>query len=680
TIQFTRETLQPTGDNPVVGYIRHPYIRQPQLERTDYLFVSITIVEVTTGQLVDNGSVDHNNLVYNLQEGEQLPPLATTEPEGFDSSQDSDKSDTVIVEPSKNAADDNPSHFNRVEAELRKETEFHRIQIPEDEAALLSDNDLPSPPLSLCQESQLGTVEDCLSAFPLTPSRDSECHLDSTEHIVDEVAGSDLLPTDQVETIPSYCLEVETEQKPREFSDKGRDFILDQPSNSPSSKSFGFTEDCGKKEFIVEDLGQDLRTLVHTIPEDTLSGISEIKEAPVPFNPNKQASQPFVLEEELTESPDLKEALIDSSNVEEEVTVSFDLEKEVCGSLHVQKKVTRSTDIQAETIDSSNFEKGIPDSTESPTILNSQSQLSFTEYHVTANPEYTTVSQLSDKKDSSNFYTDSTVPATLIDLSNHLPENTYRDSIISSESVPSKHSSTPTNSIGESVNCTTIDNNTNKTLKELTCDTSMGTTVGVSDIMADHSDIKELCTSYQYEAENTPSQSSLGHFGDMNEMPSHTEYRTSLDEADDDLSVDVKGTNENPGYHANEDEEDDVANDQSEYTNLKTEESYGTFVSNPSQLQQDTINNESVNKVIKKEVSNQSIKNITGGNNDCLKSKNDDGHPKMTFNQIREDLEKKNVVGSYNLYLLNNISCINRLGDSTTRDGGFKSTDWRSVK
>ncbi|CAH8655058.1 unnamed protein product [Schistosoma rodhaini] len=162
----------------------------------------------------------------------------------------------------------------------------------------------------------------------------------------------------------------------------------------------------------------------------------------------------------------------------------------------------------------------------------------------------------------------------------------------------------------------------------------MSTTVGVSDITADQSEInRESYISYpSYEIDNTPSQSSFGHLNHLN----HDEYQTRLNGGEDEyLPGDIK---ENISGNNNSNEDIPTNDDRSEYTNMKTEESYhdSTCPSHSEQeLDQDILKNEhGKNELIPEQ------------NMECLNIQNVENQQKLSFNQIKEDLEKKNVIGS----------------------------------
>ncbi|CAH8869371.1 unnamed protein product [Trichobilharzia szidati] len=638
---------------------------------TSHLFIFFTIVEVTTVQLVENGSVDHNNLVYR-KEGEELSPLeTTTKAEVPVLSEDINQGGIVIAERSEDIRDDYDSYITKgVGSDLHKETEYHHIEIPEDEGVLVSDNELPSPPLSVCQELQLENTEE---HFPPTPSPSPKDHSDIASHI-GEVASGDFLSNNQ----ESKTEQVSSNKEEEEIFSEEPTFqrtheCLDEVA--PNLSSYTADEfDNQSADYLNADIGPE----VPVTQADNFTGISELKEEGDTFetgnlvaeSPNSEkdltelpnletvSAESLKLDKELTESPSLERAFTESANVEEQVIAPSCLDQQVEQLSNFEGEVHRPAEFQGEAVSSSKFEEEIIESAESPDIFTSQSQIDtvcfqspLTEYHPVEKGEETEeeadketeqfdqalVTEPSHEKDAGSFYTHSEASLTK-DSTNEFLDNSNRNSLISSESVPSKQRSSLTNSIGESVNCITADN-TNRNLKELTCDTSMGTTVGVSDIMADQSEIKESYTSYPYEVENTPSQSSFGHLGDTNEMPSHGEYQTSLDDGDDELPIDRKGTTEHNVYDDEDDYEEDVVHDESEQTNMKTEESYTTFT-NSSQPKQEPHADTAALK--QKEISNQSIVNTVGGDN----GQDFDGSSKMTFNQIREDLEKKNVVGS----------------------------------
>ncbi|CAH8640077.1 unnamed protein product [Schistosoma bovis] len=162
----------------------------------------------------------------------------------------------------------------------------------------------------------------------------------------------------------------------------------------------------------------------------------------------------------------------------------------------------------------------------------------------------------------------------------------------------------------------------------------MSTTVGVSDITADQSELnRESYISYpSYDIDNTPAQSSFGHLNHMN----HGEYQNRLNGGEDEyLPGDIK---ENISGNNNSNEDIPMNDDRSEYTNMKTEESYhdSTCPSHSEQeLDQDILKNEHGKNEL-----------VAEQNMECLNIQNVENQQKLSFNQIKEDLEKKNVIGS----------------------------------
>ncbi|CAH8591369.1 unnamed protein product [Schistosoma turkestanicum] len=148
----------------------------------------------------------------------------------------------------------------------------------------------------------------------------------------------------------------------------------------------------------------------------------------------------------------------------------------------------------------------------------------------------------------------------------------------------------------------------------------MSTTVGVSEIMADQSEINRESSYTFYPSYDMPSESSIGHLN-------RTEYQSSLNGGDEENLNQI-----------NDHEDNQMNDDRSEYTNMKTEESYhdSTCPSHSEQeLDQDTLKSEHDKNELGTE------KNMEG-----LNIENVENQQKLTFNQIKEDLEKKNVIGS----------------------------------
>ncbi|KAH8863483.1 Protein F37C4.5 [Schistosoma japonicum] len=623
----------------------------------DLRFLIVTIV-----QPLKNGSVDHHkNVVYHL-EGDHLPPLATEEADLAIPNQDSDKSDIVLVESSEFLEDDyGVCRPKESQVELNKETNSQELNIVVDEGDLVSDNDLPSPPVSISQELHIENIED-LPAVPPTPSRSPENCISITEHFSDKVVPLELLSNGKPEELLEFCSNHLSEQFLTATLDKESDIYSTVASNLPPTSvpyTGKFEEEDTQNPLnrlvedrlnsqSVDDLKEEIK--VH-IDENNITSISKLKEE---INPEK-----------LEESLSIVKKPIDLLDLEHKV-IELSPERELTTLSTVEKQVNRSSDLDEEVIDSAYTVKELNDPVKSYTSLENKSfsktsqSLTSTEFcpedveieshsgndHCQHSPA---VTEPLDDTESNVLLVNSSGLSAQTDSSNQLPHISYRNSLASSETVPSKQIS-PTNSSSDSVNTTNtniIDNksNSNNNLKELTlnalmCDTSMSTTVGVSDIMADQSEIRESYISYPpYEIDNTPSQSSFGHIGDLSELSNHVEYRGSLDVGDDYLPNDIKDISEI--------NEDNVMNDRSEYTNVKNDESYcnSTY---PAHSEQELHQNvaESVPHRKSEAIRNN---NTIEPNIACLNDQNTESQQKLTFNQIKEDLEKKNKTLAINI-------------------------------
>ncbi|XP_018653926.1 hypothetical protein Smp_139100.2 [Schistosoma mansoni] len=597
---------------------------------------------VTTVQLTENGSVDHKKVVYKL--GDQPPPLATEKVEQIITSQDCDRSDIVLVESGEFLEEDHADCSSKEqEFGLDKVTCYQQLDIVDDEGALVFDNDLPSPPISVCEELHKEDTGE-LSPFPLTHSA-----------IPENCIKSELSSNNQPEAIPEYCTDIKIGQIVGETLDTISDHYLVEPTNfysDPIPSTKNFTEEDAENSLeepteeqlnsqSVDYLEKNIDIEVRVDQQNDVTSIFELK--------GKTNT-----EKESTESLDFQEESISSLNPENEATEPSYVEKESPTLSTSEKQIDKSSDLDEEITNpvytekatnvpgkSENFQTFLP----SVEISNSLTSTEFCpEEEVVVVDEHgrnissTVDAELLDETHSSALSAQSVTSSILTDSPNHLTDTNYRNSLASSEVVPSKHTLS-IDSLSESVNNTTNTSNNNDNLKELTlntlnCDTSMSTTVGVSDITADQSEInRESYISYpSYEIDNTPSQSSFGHLNHLN----HDEYQTRLNGGEGEyLPGDIK---ENISGNNNSNEDIPTNDDRSEYTNMKTEESYhdSTCPSHSEQeLDQDILKNEhGKNELIPEQ------------NMECLNIQNVENQQKLSFNQIKEDLEKKNVIGS----------------------------------
>ncbi|CAH8618036.1 unnamed protein product [Schistosoma intercalatum] len=580
--------------------------------------------------------------------GDQPPPLATEEVEQVIASQDCDKSDIVLVESGEFFEEDHADCSSKEqEFELDQVTCDQKLNIAVDEGSLVFDNDLPSPPISVHEELHKENTGE-LPAFPLTPSV-----------IPENCIKSELLSNHQPQAIPEYRTDTKIGQIVGETLDKISDNYLVEPisfssDSIPSTKNL--TEEDAENS-LQEPTGEQLNSQsvdyleksidieVRVDEQNDLTSICELKDK-------------TNIEEKSTELPDFEEESISLLNPENEATKSSYVEKEFPTLSTSEKQVNRSSDLDEEITNPVCIEEAINDpgkSENSQTFLpyrnkssveisNSLSSTEFCPEEVVVvdkhsrNSSSTIGAELLDETHSSALFVKSVTSSVLTDSPNHLTDTNYRNSFASSEVVPSKHTLS-IDSLSESVNNTTNTSNNNDNLKELTlntlnCDTSMSTTVGVSDITADQSELnRESYISYpSYGIDNTPAQSSFGHLNHMN----HGEYQNRLNGGEDEyLPGDIK---ENISGNNNSNEDIPMNDDRSEYTNMKTEESYhdSTCPSHSEQeLDQDILKNEHGKNEL-----------VAEQNMECLNIQNVENQQKLSFNQIKEDLEKKNVIGS----------------------------------
>ncbi|VDO53361.1 unnamed protein product [Schistosoma margrebowiei] len=599
---------------------------------------------VTTVQQTENGSVDHKKVIYKL--GDQPPPLATEEVEQIITSQDCDKSDIVLARSGEILEEDHTDRSSKeLEFELDQVTCNQQLNIAVDEGALVFDNDLPSPPISVYEELHKENTGE-LPAFPLTPSV-----------IPENCIKSELLSNHQPEAISEYCTDTEIGQIVGETLDKISDNYLVEPINFssdsiPSTKNFteedaenSLQEPTGEQlnSQSVEYLEKNIDIEVRVDEQNDLTSICELKGK-------------TNIEDKSTELLDFQEESISLLNPENEATESSHVEKEFSTLSTSEKQVNKSSDLDEEITNPVYIEKvtNVPGKSENPQtflpysnkssveISNSLTSTEFcpeeevvvVEDEHSRNSSSTIGAELLDETHSSALFVKSVTSSVLTDSPNHLTDTNHRNSFASSEVVPSKHTLS-IDSLSESVNNTTNtsdnDNLKQLTLNTLNCDTSMSTTVGVSDITADQSEInRESYISYpSYDIGNTPAQSSFGHLNHLN----HGEYQNRLNGGEDEyLPGDIK---ENISGNNNSNEDIPMNDDRSEYTNMKTEESYhdSTCPSHSEQeLDQDILKNEHCKNEL-----------VTEQNMECLNIQNVENQQKLSFNQIKEDLEKKKL-------------------------------------